>query len=154
MRAHSHQGTQSSGHRPPVDTVSAMHDELAVRDGLLDGDGEPALVGGRCRECQSVCFPVQDVCPYCSEESVHEIRLSRTGTLWAWTAVTAAPPGYEGPVPYGFGVVELAEGVRVISRLTEADPGKLSQGQEMVLVLDPLVEEKERRVLTYAFAPV
>lgn len=131
-----------------------MPDELAVRDGLLIDGKEPALVGGRCRECQSVCFPIQDVCPYCSEEAVHEIELSRRGTLWAWTAVTAAPPGYEGPVPYGFGVVELAEGVRVITRLTESDPAKLSQGQKMMLVLDPLVEDDERRVLTYAFAPV
>ena len=78
---------------------------------------------------------------------------TRSGVLWAWTAVTAAPPGYEGPVPYGFGVVELPEGVRIITRLTEADPAKLTQGQTMVLVLDPLVEDAERRVLTYAFAP-
>ena len=147
-------GPNVDGSHHQVDTVSAMPDEIAVKDGLLDVDGEPALVGGRCRECQSVCFPVQDVCPYCSEESVHEIRLSRTGTLWAWTAVTAAPPGYDGPVPYGFGVVELADGVRIITRLTEADPAKLSHGQKMVLVLDPLVEEEDRRLLTYAFAPV
>lgn len=134
-------------------TVSAMPDELAVRDGLLVTDGEPALVGGRCRECHAVCFPKQDVCPYCSEESVDGIELSRSGTLWAWTAVTAAPPGYEGPVPYGFGVVELPEGVRVITRLTQADPAKLTHGQQMVLVLDPLTVDEERRVLTYAFAP-
>jgi uncharacterized OB-fold protein len=132
---------------------SAMSDDLAVRDGLLIAGTEPTLIGGRCRDCGAVCFPVQDVCPYCSEESVHEIELSRSGALWAWTAVTAAPPGYEGPVPYGFGVVELPEGVRIITRLTEADPAKLSQGQTMVLVLDPLVVNAERRLLTYAFAP-
>jgi uncharacterized protein len=137
-----------------MDTVSAVADELALRDGLLVIDDGPTLVGGRCRECESVCFPIQDVCPYCSEESVHEIKLSRAGTLWAWTAVTAAPPGYEGPVPYGFGVVELPEGVRVITRLTEADPAKLTHGQRMALVLDLLVEDEEHRVLTYAFAPV
>ena len=114
----------------------------------VDVDGEPALIGGRCRECQSVCFPVQDVCPYCSEESIHGIRLSRTGTLWAWTAVTAAPPGYEGPVPYGFGVVELAEGVRMITRLTEVRPGKAQSGSGDGARLDPLVEDEERRVLT------
>jgi uncharacterized OB-fold protein len=131
-----------------------MSEELAVRDGLLLLGDQPTLIGGRCRECRSVCFPKQDVCPYCSEESVHEIELSRSGTLWAWTAVTAAPPGYEGPVPYGFGVVELPEGLRVIARLTEADPAKLEAGQPMVLVLDPLIVTDERRVLTYAFAPV
>jgi uncharacterized OB-fold protein len=131
-----------------------MPDELAVRDGLLVVGTEPTLIGGRCRDCGLVCFPIQDVCPYCSEEAVHEVELSRTGKLWAWTAVTAAPPGYEGPVPYGFGVVELAEGIRVITRLTESDPAKLTQGQAMRLVLDRLVDDDERSVDTYAFAPV
>jgi uncharacterized OB-fold protein len=130
-----------------------MPDELAVREGLLVTEGEPTLVGGRCRVCHAVCFPRQDVCPYCSEEPVDEIELSRSGTLWAWTAVTSAPPGYEGPVPYGFGVVELPEGVRLITRLTQADPAKLSEGQKMVLVMDPLMVDEERRVLTYAFSP-
>jgi uncharacterized OB-fold protein len=45
------------------------------------------------------------------------VNLSPTGTLWGWTEVTAAPPGYRGEVPYGFGVVELPEGVRVVTRL-------------------------------------
>ena len=86
--------------------------------------------------CGQVCFPRQDICPYCSEEPVDQIELSRRVPLWAWTAVTAPPPGYEGPVPYGFGVVELPEGVRVITRLTEPDPAKLERGQAMELVLD------------------
>ena len=44
------------------------------------------------------------------------------GTLWGWTAVTAPPPGYDGELPFGFGVVELTDGLRVITRLTESDP--------------------------------
>jgi uncharacterized OB-fold protein len=68
--------------------------------------------------------------------------------------VTAPPPGYEGPVPYGFGVVELEEGLRVITRLTEPDPAKLEAGQAMELVLEPVGDQDGRRVLTYAFAPV
>jgi uncharacterized OB-fold protein len=84
---------------------------------------------------------------------VDEIELSRRGTLWAWTAVTAAPPGYEGPVPYGFGVVDLEEGLRVITRITESDPSNLEKGQQMELVLDVLTEHDGHRVLTYAFAP-
>ena len=46
-----------------------------------------------------------------------------------WTAVTAAPPGYTGAVPFGFGVVELTrERLRVVTRLTEADPAALDVG--------------------------
>jgi uncharacterized OB-fold protein len=80
--------------------------------------------------------------------------LSAVGSLWGWTTVTTAPPGYRGEVPFGFGVVELPEGLRVITRLTEPAPDRLEQGQPMRLVLTPLhVDEEGRSVVTYAFAP-
>jgi uncharacterized OB-fold protein len=63
-----------------------------------------------------------------------EVALARTGTLWAWTSVTAPPPGYEGDVPFGFGVVQLDDGLRVITRLTDSDPEALEFGQPMALV--------------------
>jgi uncharacterized OB-fold protein len=78
---------------------------------------------------------------------VEPTELSTTGTLWSWTAVTAAPPGYEGEVPFGFGVVELPEGIRVVTRLTESDPAALQQGQPMQLTLSTLHDD----VVTYAF---
>jgi uncharacterized OB-fold protein len=82
------------------------------------------------------------------------VDLSSAGTLWAWTAVTAPPPGYLGDTPYGVGVVELSEGIRVISRLTEADPGTLSLGQPMELRVVPLhVDADGNDVKTFAFAP-
>jgi uncharacterized OB-fold protein len=137
----------------PLDTVSAVSEQVAVRDGLFILDDVPALIGGRCRHCDSVCFPLQEICPYCSHESVKPIELSRSGRLWAWTAVNAPPPGYEGSVPYGFGVVELPEGVRIVTRLTESDPSNLEPGQPMELVLVPLNGENDPQILTYAFAP-
>jgi uncharacterized OB-fold protein len=130
-----------------------VSDQVAVRDGLFVLDGALALVGGRCRSCESVCFPKQEICPYCSHESVGSVELSKQGTLWAWTAVNSAPPGYEGEVPYGFGVVELPEGVRIVTRLTEPDPSNLEPGQPMELVLVPLNTNGDPRILTYAFAP-
>ena len=76
-----------------------------------------------------------------------------TRTLWAWTAVTAAPPGYEGPVPFGFGVVELErEHLRIVTRLTVADPAALTFGQPMRLVADPL-PGPDGEVITWAFEP-
>jgi uncharacterized protein len=128
-------------------------EQTAVRDGLFVLGDVPALIGGRCRKCDEVCFPMHEICPYCSHETVESVELSRSGTLWTWTAVNAAPPGYEGPVPYGFGVVELPEGVRIVTRLTEPDPTNLEPGQPMELVLVPLNGENDPKILTYAFAP-
>ena len=76
--------------------------------------------------------------------------MSNEGTLRAWTAVTASPPGYEGEVPYGFGVVELpADGLQVITRITESDPALLSEGTSVRFTVVPLTEG----TTTWAFAP-
>jgi uncharacterized protein len=117
-------------------------------------DGSARLVGGRCGRCGEHHFPAAAPCPYCSADDVTEVVLSEVGSLWAWTAVNASPPGYRGGVPFGFGVVELPEGIRVITRLTEADPVRLRRGQTMRLEIVPLHQDDHGRpVVTYAFGP-
>jgi uncharacterized OB-fold protein len=128
--------------------------DVAVRDGLFTDTDRPRLLGSRCEVCGKHHFPRHDTCPYCASDRSEPVELSAAGRLWAWTVVTTAPPGYRGDVPYGFGVVELPEGLRVVSRLTETDPTRLSTGQSVELVVVPvLVDDEGRRVVTYAFAP-
>jgi uncharacterized protein len=116
---------------------------------LLDGD-ELTLLGGFSPRSGLHHFPQGEVCPYTGAGDVEPVELPRTGALWLWTSVTTAPPGYEGPLPYGFGVVEL-DGVslRVVGRLTEPDTHALREGQPM-----RVVPERFGDVTTWAFAPV
>jgi uncharacterized OB-fold protein len=127
---------------------------VMVREGLFDDADPPALLASRCARCGSILFPRADSCTYCAGEGTDPVELVGPGTLWAWTAVTAAPPGYEGDVPFGVGIVELAEGVRVITRLTESDPAALAAGQAMALCVVPLHRNDQGDdVVTYAFGP-
>jgi uncharacterized OB-fold protein len=115
----------------------------------LDPHGGITLVGGFSPSSARYHFPLLDTCPYSGARDVERVLLSRDATLWAWTAVTAAPPRYHGPVPYGFGIVELVtERLRVVTRLREPDPARLEFGQPMTLVADVLPGE----VVTWAFA--
>ena len=128
---------------------------VPVHDGLFTtaDDGTPRLIGGRCGSCRRHHFPLLTTCPYCSADQVQQASLSTAGSLWGWTTVTTAPPGYLGEVPFGFGVVELPEGLRVITRLTEAAHERLEFGQAMQLVIAPLhVDDAGRVVVTYAFS--
>jgi uncharacterized OB-fold protein len=134
-----------------------VNERRPVTDGLFRtaADGSIALVGGYSPTSTKYHFPRLPACPYTGADDVEEVELGRDATLWGWTAVTAPPPGYEGEVPYGFGVVELTnERLRVITRLTESDPAKLSYGQPMHLVADVLHTDADGAdVVTYAFAP-
>lgn len=133
-------------------------DSRAVHDGLFDATSDGTgirLIGGWSPTSGRHHFPVLDSCPYSGARDVERVLLSTRATLWAWTAVTAAPPGYLGSVPYGFGVVELVEErLRIITRLTESDPSALAFDQSMQLVSEVLgVDASGVEVVTWAFAP-
>jgi uncharacterized OB-fold protein len=90
---------------------------------------EPQLIGGRCPGCRAVAFPPKE--PYASGETPETFR------------------------PYGVGLVQLGDEVRVEGRLTESDPARLAFGMEVELVVVPFrVEEDGTEVVTYAFRPV
>jgi uncharacterized OB-fold protein len=127
-----------------------------VREGLfrVGDDGVVELIGGWCCSCSRHHFPRAAVCPYCSAVECEEKALRGPARLWLYTAVMTRPPGFRGTVPFGFGVVELAEGLRVVTRLSESDPKRLRPGMAMQLAVDDLyTDEDGERVFGYVFAP-
>ncbi len=132
-----------------------MPGERPIATGLFttDGDG-PRLLAARCSACGKPHFPAGPVCLYCGADGCAETPVGPEGRLWLYTAVLSRPPGYRGDVPFGFGVVELAGGLRVVARLTEARLERLRPGLAMRLVVEPLFTDDEgRAVLSYAFRP-
>lgn len=127
---------------------------LLIREGLVTETDPPRLVTSYCAICENYSFPEVASCPYCGAFGPLTVELSSGGLLWAWTAVRVAPAGYRGELPYGFGVVELPERIRVMTRLTEPEPSRLDFDIPMHLEVVPLHEDEDgQTVLTYAFAP-
>lgn len=79
------------------------------------------LLGGRCEACRRVFFPHAPTCAFCRGAGVTVHPLSTTGTIYSFTIVRMPVPGYHGPVPYGLGLVELPDGIRVTSTLMAPD---------------------------------
>lgn len=128
---------------------------VALKEGLFTLPDDPhaaRLIGGRCSACSRFNFPAQTVCPYCSCDGCETVSLSARGVVEVSTTVVNRPPGYEGAVPFGFGVVELPEGIRIISRIR--NPERSRPGSQVRLVLETLYTDAEgREIVTYAFAP-
>ena len=122
---------------------------------------EPQLIGARCVACTAVTFPMTTSCPRCGATDLAEHLLPRRGTLWTWTTQDFLPkePYASGEPdetfqPYGVGLVQLGDEVRVEARLTEADPAELDFGMEVELVVVPFRQDGETTVVTFAFEPV
>jgi uncharacterized OB-fold protein len=123
-----------------------------VHAGLFVSD-PPGLLGTRCVACGRHTFPRASTCPYCGAETVTDVTLSDHGVLWGWTTVTASPPGYAGDVPFGFGIVDLPEGVRVVTRLTLPDE-RFVEGLPVTMRVVPLhVTDEGEQVETWEFGP-
>lgn len=143
-----------------VGPVSTTQRALAPEISTWPED-KPQLVGSRCDSCSATTFPAQQRCPRCSEGNMSELLLPRTGTLIAWTT-QGFPPGapYAGPtgkdfVPFGVGLVQLDDVIRVEARLTENDPAKLEFGQSVELTMIPFTTDADgNEVITFAFQPV
>jgi len=124
-------------------------------------DDNPQLIGSTCGDCGATAFPVQPHCPNCSVGEMARVLLPRRGTLVAWTTQGFAPgPPYRGPagrdfVPFGVGLVELGDVIRVEGRLTENDPAKLEFGMPVELTMIPLTTDDDGdEIVTFAFKPV
>jgi uncharacterized OB-fold protein len=122
---------------------------------------EPQLIGSRCDECGTVTFPVQSRCPRCSSSNMSDLLLPRTGTLVSWTT-QQFPPAVdymEDPTgasfePFGVGLIQLDDVVKVESRLTENDPEKLDFGMPVELRIVPFYTNAAgEEIVTFAFAP-
>ena len=121
---------------------------------------EPQLIGSRCAACAAITFPEQPSCPRCGGCDMERHLLPRRGTLWSWTTQEFLPKEpYAGGEsqetfrPFGVGVVQLGDEVRVESRLTEGDPSKLRIGGEMELTIIPFRIDGDNEVVTFAFKP-
>lgn len=133
-----------------------MSDARPIGPGLFaDAPDGPRLLAGRCPDCARLHFPATEVCPYCGAGGATSTPVGARGRLWLWTVVTARPPGYRGPLPYGFGVVELVDdGLRVVTRLTGTRLDELREGLPMRLVLEPLFTDDDGTVVvSWAYRP-
>jgi uncharacterized protein len=120
------------------------------------------LIGSRCEQCDAIAWPTQDHCPRCSGPKMADVLLPRRGTLVAWTTQGFVPklPYAGGETadsfePFGVGLVQLGDDVRVEARLTENDPAKLKFGMEVELTFIPFYVDKDgTEIVTWAFQPV
>lgn len=116
------------------------------------------LKGSKCRVCREVFLGRRLTCENCASSELEEIALSKRGKLWSYTVIRARPPGvYKGPepfIPFALGLVELSEGLRIISPLTDCDVENLKIGMELELVVDKLYEdENSKEVIAFKFKP-
>lgn len=100
-----------------------------------DSIAEGRLRLQRCSACGRHVFYPRSVCPHCMSAQLDWIDASGRASVYSFTVVHRAPPGFADEAPYVVALVELAEGPRMLTRLLDVDPGDAAVGMAVELAI-------------------
>lgn len=96
----------------------------------------------RCKQCGSFRHVPREICAECSSFDWEWVRSSGAGKVYTWTVVERAlHPAYTQAVPYAPVVVEMAEGVRLVSRIIDCSPRDLRIGMPVRVEFEAVSED-------------
>jgi uncharacterized OB-fold protein len=131
--------------------------KIPIYEGLFhipsSSSEKPSLIGSRCKDCQEVMFPQRQICLHCFGKNMEQVILNSRGRLFTFTINHQGPKEFS--TPYASGYIDLPEGVRIYSLLTDWESIDLKIGLEMELVIEKMKEDSEGNiVLVYKFRPI
>jgi len=96
----------------------------------------------RCTGCGAWRHVPRELCAACGAWEWEWAPSSGRGTVFTWTvAVRAMHPAFQEAVPYAAVVIEMEEGVRILSTVTDCPPGELVIGMPVTVAFDDVAPE-------------
>jgi uncharacterized OB-fold protein len=91
-----------------------------------------------CRRCGAIVFFPRAHCPADLSRELDVRESAGRGTLYAFTVLRrSAAPGHQGRLPVMLGLVQLAEGFRMLTEIAGAEPGDVRIGMALRLRWEP-----------------
>lgn len=96
----------------------------------------------RCKECNNDIYYPKSVCPHCWSNNLEWYASKGKGKLYSYTIVHAgAPEEFKEAIPYVIGVIDLDEGVRMISWIVECNHKDIKCDADVEVVFKDLNQE-------------
>ena len=104
-----------------------------------DATRDRRLVLQWCRHCDRAIHYPRDVCPSCLGDDLEFRPASGRGAVYAVSVMPkAANPTMAERVPYAVALVELPEGVRMMTNVVGVDPAAVTPGLAVQVTWEPL----------------
>ena len=106
--------------------VAGVKKSIPIPDGdsriYWDGCNEEKLLIQHCVDCNNHIIYPRVVCPYCMSDRLEWIESSGKGKVYSFTiARRGAGPAFVDDTPYVVALVDLDEGVRMMSNIINID---------------------------------
>lgn len=100
------------------------------------------LVFQQCSECGRFRFYPRSVCPSCLSEKFEWRNSLGRGTVYSFTVIHRAPtPAFRDRVPYVLALIDLPEGVRMMSNVIGCDPARVRIGMPVTVDFEEVSDE-------------
>ena len=109
-------------------------------DFFWHGLKEHKLLLQKCSACGEMRHPPTPVCPTCHSFEIEYVESTGKGTVYTYTVHHYPPiPGFT--APFAVVVVDLEEGVRMVTWLTGVKPDELKLGMPLEVAFDDVTPE-------------
>jgi len=104
-----------------------------------------------CRSCERAIHFPREACPSCLGDDLELRPAAGTGTVYAATVIPkAGNPGMRGREPYVVALVDLPEGVRLLTNVLAEDPASVAVGDPVTVAWEPLADGRHLPVFVPA----
>ena len=94
-----------------------------------------------CRSCGHYHFYPRDFCPSCFSPDVGWTKTSGRGVIYSFTICHRPAPGFEKDIPYNLALIELDEGVRMMSSVVDCTLDEIQIGMAVEVIFDDVTSQ-------------
>lgn len=98
------------------------------------------LILQKCNDCHQYIYYPRIICPHCFSEHLSWLETSGQGEIHSYTVVHKGPPPFKDETPYVIGIIELKEGVRMMSRIV-GDQNQIEIGKPVLVIYEKIDDE-------------
>ena len=98
---------------------------------------EGKLMAGTCKKCGKIHFPPRQLCSECLSTEFEWTPIPTEGKLLTYTIIHIAPTQFQTMAPYGIGIIELDNGLKIPGMIKNAPLDKITVTMPLRIVLEP-----------------
>lgn len=121
----------------PASQIAQDSDSRPYWEGLALGE----LRIQRCDSCSRAVFYPRSLCPHCFSDQLSWIVASGKGTIYSYTVAHQAYGPFAPDIPFIIALIELEEGVRMMSRILDAPRERVTVGAAVQVTFEKVEED-------------
>jgi uncharacterized OB-fold protein len=96
----------------------------------------------QCGDCEKFQYHYRGFCCHCWSSNINDYPIEGTGTVWTFTVVEInRSPGFRERLPYVVALIELPQGIKVLSNVINCDVDEVEIGMPVKLTFEDATDD-------------